>query len=454
MSAKDLPSIKYRRPCTTWSLTKHKPPEHSKEQWLRQEEFYRTLEGASLITIGRECTTSWKRDTVKWPNIDDDFDHWQVGLTWAKSGRRFSHMIKLFKRTHVELASDANGLHNYCGKEINSIRIDNRVGKGHRSDLDAGMESAKRRVSPALVWKTNPNFMLRHYKAYNVWLGQTAPKRDKWTYGVWLWGPPELGKSNAWKQCFPYSATNPQLTNGFFCGDMDAEVVCFDDQDIEQFKYQQINQLINHTEYLANCKGGHTSVSARVICFISNYPPPADWPESTLSRFKGKRGWTIKWDTPVTKDGYATFPMDWPLVLKGQGPGAGGRFKLPTESMDDLAAELQKGYDRRHGEFLRAQLVDQEPLVVPDEPMELDLDSFDIMDFSDDEPADQDPFLQPPPGMPPHSQPNDSDWEDCPDCGNAYLKDDFICEECLRDSRRVSPRKRNRFVDDESEVSK
>jgi len=460
---KDLPTNRYRQGNKTWALTFHRPKEWTIERCKKQDEFYRSLEGVSLVSVGREKTTAWKRDAVRFPDPDDDYDHWQVAVTWRSHGKRFTNMIKMFQRTHVELAVNADDIHNYCRKEMNSFVVDNRKPCGQRTDLMELRKCAERGIPAAKVWELVPTAMLRHHKAYTVWLDALRPQRDKWTYGLWVHGPPGLGKSHAIKLCFPHAAHNPALTDNFYCGDLGKTVLIFDDQEISHFSENNVKRLLNHTQYLFNVKGGHTPMSARLVIFISNYPPPNTWDEGALSRFSGNRGWTIEWNNPIVA-GKGTFPMNWPKALKGQGPGAGGSFTLPCETMDELEADLTAAFEReaKAHTFSASDLGIPDDIIVGDSPppvavaLEAIPDDIEEDDWTyylsdDSEDADQDDFLRPPDGMPLMEQYDDG-FIPCSICsldfrpGTSSTDSSTTCSICLEGGTR---RKRNPFHDDE-----
>lgn len=86
------------------------------------EKYLRDLDGVNLLVFGRETGESGTR-------------HLQIYLTWSKIAS-FPAMKKLFPLCHIEPAKAKEMAANYCMKDGDYEKIDNRR-PGHRSDFDA-----------------------------------------------------------------------------------------------------------------------------------------------------------------------------------------------------------------------------------------------------------------------------------------------------------------------------
>lgn len=279
----------------------------------------------SKLTAGRE-----KNQKGEW--------HGQHAVTF-KHAKRLRQMIEMLPGMHIEVAKSPDDLHNYCTKDCDYIRIDKSVGHGRRTDLVVLQEAALAGVPLELMIRQHPEVLSRHYKYYREMLNAHRPARTTFTKGVYIWGPPDLGKSHAVRLAFPM-AMHVDLTNGFYSGDMSSRVLVFDDFNPDDFTNCQMKKLLNHIPFMANVKGGFTQLRPLLVIFLHNDPPPDAWDAGTLSRITGNRGRTIKWST------LETIPDAWPLYMVGQGGSAGSTFVLPFQSDDDFILELKVAHDR------------------------------------------------------------------------------------------------------------
>jgi len=110
----------------------------------------RDIEGVSLLTAGREICS----DTQRF--------HYQGCITYKKA-QRFTAVRRLFhQKAHWEKAREASSAHNYCMKDGDYLRIDNRC-QGKRTDIDELKEGVMRGDSVRKLWNDNFGAMLRYH---------------------------------------------------------------------------------------------------------------------------------------------------------------------------------------------------------------------------------------------------------------------------------------------------
>jgi len=164
----------------------------------------------------------------------------------------------------------------YCSKE--DTRVDGpwshgekKAGQGERTDVIALHDAVRAKRSFSSMCEEFPQ-MIKYHRGVRTMLDSLAPKRQKKTKCLWLWGPTGTGKSRtAWQLC-PDAYEKPGGTP-WWDGYDSEKCVIIDDLRGDTFKFHELLKLLDRYPLKLPVKGGHCQFCAEIVIITSSMRP-------------------------------------------------------------------------------------------------------------------------------------------------------------------------------------
>lgn len=147
-------------------------------------------------------------------------------------------------------------------------------GSGARSDLENLKRSIDEGRSEKEVWDEHFGAMLKYHHGVKEYKRARTPKRTWQTVATVIYGHTGTGKTTWVKQHFPESYWHP-TGSMWFDGYEGQETVIFDEFHCG-LPFNQLLQLLDHTDTLTQTKGGHVRWVPKRAFFLTNLPLD-DW---------------------------------------------------------------------------------------------------------------------------------------------------------------------------------
>lgn len=261
------------------------------------------------------------------------------GCVTFKKARRFANVKKLYKSCNIGVARNCDAAQVYCAKLETAVDpteqpliIDNRVGRGHRTDLDEFTALIDTGASNLALRTAHSSLFLRYSSNLPRYRAAACSHRTRKTLGVYLYGAHSIGKTRGLMLAFP-DADFPVYDGKFFGGIHGrSRVAIFNDPDLTFFSAAIVKKMLDRDKWDARVLGSHICWPYELVFFVVNHEPEtwAAWADPAVrSRFRDRRGITVHW---TTCDVVPRLPR-W---ARGDGefkltPG----ITLPSEEADD-----------------------------------------------------------------------------------------------------------------------
>lgn len=225
---------------------------------VQQLTVFRELDGVLHAVVGSEVSASGT-------------PHLQAYLR-MKRPYRISTIKKWFPTAHIEVAKSFDAAANYCRKENIELTIDNRVGKGKRTDLD---EYAKQipLMSDRDIYDAHPGSYMRysqhHFRIRSLFGGGVREP----PVVTWLWGSTGSGKTRAAYEQHPDLYACPPGKLQWFDGYFGQECALLDDLRAPDLPFAFLLRLLDRYPLQVPIKGGFTRWMPKVIIITAPKPP-------------------------------------------------------------------------------------------------------------------------------------------------------------------------------------
>lgn len=153
------------------------------------------------------------------------------GFVIFKKQLRLSAVKKLHARMHWEAAKGTSEqASDYCKKEGNFEEVGEVPNQGKRTDLETVTELVKQGASVHTIATEHPTVYVKFHRGLNALaLAIQKPYGHTECRGIWLYGPPGIGKSYLAREKFPYAYLKPQ--SKWFDGYAGEDTIILDDMD-------------------------------------------------------------------------------------------------------------------------------------------------------------------------------------------------------------------------------
>jgi len=201
-------------------------------------------------------------------------------------------MKKLLPQAHIKYqwASEEKNV-KYCNDPEKPGFIENLVCRyepsqqGHRTDLESACDMIKEGKALREIAEAHPTAIVKFSRGLTVLRSIIQPTRSEMTWGIWLWGPTEIGKSHHAHafglQRGPMHSkilTTSQYWDGY---DFEPVVVFEDFRAGEKFSLQALLRLLDKYPYLVEIKGAHVSIAPKFVVFTTPDPPELTFTETS-----------------------------------------------------------------------------------------------------------------------------------------------------------------------------
>ena len=211
------------------------------------------------------------------------------GYIVFKNARVFNSVKKMLPRAHLEKSKgDANSNVVYCSKDGDFLEWGDRPisakrkGEAEKERWVAIVNDAKEGNIDELSDR-EPKVFLQYYstlKKIAIQYGQLPPDLTD-PCGVWIWGPPGVGKSFKARADYPGAYYKP--CNKWWDGYQGQENVIMDD-------FDKVHHVLGHHlkiwsdayAFLMEIKGGSWTARPMNIVITSNYHPDEIWTDPSL----------------------------------------------------------------------------------------------------------------------------------------------------------------------------
>lgn len=207
--------------------------------------------------------------------------------------RRFFQVVKMLPRAHLEVARGTpQQASEYCKKEgdykeYGVIPVWKRntavATKKRKADYDAAVDLAKKQK----LYEIPSGLLSRHMSAYKQIARDHPPSLDDNEYlcGIWMYGPPGVGKSRSARWLFP--GAYPKPLNKWWDGYKHEDYVILDDiEPVHAVLGHHIKQWADHYPYTAEQKGSSIRIRPKIICVTSNYTIDEIWSDVMATAIK------------------------------------------------------------------------------------------------------------------------------------------------------------------------
>ena len=211
------------------------------------------------------------------------------GYIIFRSQQYFSYVKALLPRGHWGVKRDTSKkASDYCKKDGDFFEAGQLPKESGEMEKDR-WELARKRAREGDLDEIPPDIFIKYYRTLTQIKKDymTKPADLKDVTGVWLYGPPGIGKSHSARQRYPNSYIKGQ--NKWWDGYQGEETVIIDDFDCKELGHH-LKIWSDQYAFIAENKGA-LMIRAKVICITSNYHPrQMGWDEVTteaiMRRFK------------------------------------------------------------------------------------------------------------------------------------------------------------------------
>lgn len=227
------------------------------------EKFFQELEEVKRIIYGREtCPTTGT------PHLQ--------GFVMFDKPKRWSWVTALLDgRCHWEKAKNLAGAWKYCKKEGDFWEKDTGPGQGARSDWENIREMIREGADDLDLLMANPSIFARCGNGIERIRSVLAEKRTRMTKCTWYYGESGTGKSTYALKKYPEADWITITRSGFIQGYTGAPIVIMDDPDLVALQREMFLNMVNHTPWVCNIKGGQRTWNVKKLIICSNTDPRA-----------------------------------------------------------------------------------------------------------------------------------------------------------------------------------
>lgn len=229
---------------------------------------------------------------------DDDYVYMVIGYEVGKDGtphlqgyvcmkktRTLPAMKKIMPRAHLELMKGTpEQAAEYCKKDgkfdekgtfpVYRNKDTNSATKKRNADYALAVELAKRQK----LYECDPGMLLRFGSSLRM-IQKDHPAQvadNDWLCGIWMYGPPGVGKSRSARWMFPNGYPKP--VNKWWDGYQNEDYVLIDDiEPVHHVLGHHIKQWADHYPFTAEQKGTSIRIRPKVIVITSNYTIDEIW---------------------------------------------------------------------------------------------------------------------------------------------------------------------------------
>lgn len=201
------------------------------------------------------------------------YKHWQFVISLPHKIRREALKRSFCQSAHIELTR-SQAAEAYCGKE------DTRI---PGTEFEVGMKAMKRnskidwavQKQLALQGKMDdidPSVFIQYYSTLKMIHKDymTKPADLDAVCGVWIWGPPGVGKSR--KARLDYPGAYDKMCNKWWCGYQGEEVAMLDDFDKNhRVLGHHLKRWADRYSFIAEAKNSALNIRPTKIVVTSNY---------------------------------------------------------------------------------------------------------------------------------------------------------------------------------------
>lgn len=227
-----------------------------------------------------------------------DYSYMVLGDEIAKSGTphyqgyvcfhkqlSFATVKKLLPGAHLEvMRSTPKQASDYCKKdgkftEYGTLPVYKNTDTGaalkkRKADYELAYELAKKQQ----LYKIDRGMLIRYGSSLKMIQKDHPAQMDDNDYlcGVWLYGPPGVGKSRSAR--WLYSKAYPKPLNKWWDGYQGEDFVLMDDiEPVHHVLGHHIKQWADHYPFTAEQKGTSVRIRPKIICITSNYTIEEIW---------------------------------------------------------------------------------------------------------------------------------------------------------------------------------
>lgn len=201
-----------------------------------------------------------------------EYEHWQLMVISKKC--RGTKLKSLFCPTaHIEL-SRSERAEAYVWKDDTAVP-DTRFEIGEKPfkrNSKTDWEEVKRKAKAGLIDEIEGQVYVQHYRTLKQIAMDNMQKPDdlRSTCGIWIYGPPGVGKSHFARQHYPdiYS----KMQNKWWCGYQGEKSILIDDFDSKQLGHH-LKIWADKYSFIAETKGYAITIRPDRIIVTSNYTP-------------------------------------------------------------------------------------------------------------------------------------------------------------------------------------
>nr|AJP36433.1 replication-associated protein [Avon-Heathcote Estuary associated circular virus 16] len=241
-----------QRPHKGWTYTLHEPT-HEDENRIHLWDVSRQIYGHETApTTGQ---------------------HHLQGFVSFRAAKRFTGVTRLLPRAHWEVAKYPSSAWDYCTKGDDLYVVDNRVGRGTRSDWQDVLDLVSEGASDAAILRAQPSCFFKYGAGISRARAALQEPRHHQTLCEWYYGPTGGGKSTYIAQEHPEADWCQITKSGFLLGYHNKPTVVFDDPDLDAFGRELFLNLVNRTPFEMNVKGTSVAFNAKLVIVASNKHP-------------------------------------------------------------------------------------------------------------------------------------------------------------------------------------
>lgn len=206
------------------------------------------------------------------------------GFAVFKTAKRLRGLKKLLPRAHWEvLRGSADAAWDYCAKDGDTYSVDNRLGRGRRTDWADVHARLQAGASALDILREHPHVYVSHSRGIDRAISLLRVARQSMTKCMWCFGGTGTGKSTWVKQQYPSADWCYFNKSGFIFNYRNSGVCVFDDPNLDYISRECFLQLINHTPVNLDVKGGDVPFTSSLVIIVANYDPRVSYHPGDLA---------------------------------------------------------------------------------------------------------------------------------------------------------------------------